>query len=72
MRAQENAILAKFRELGVDSNEAAEVAETRKVVSASSKGARRAGAAYTPDVMQKAMTRLFKDGSAAYGDTSAD
>lgn len=70
-RAQENAILAKFRELGVDpmrlprpkpGKSSPPVAKVRAAL----------GAAYTPDVMQKAMTRLFKDGSAAYGDTSAD
>lgn len=70
-RAQENAILAKFKEFGVDplrlpkpkpGKSSPPVAKVRAAL----------GSAYTPDVMQKAMTRLFKDGRAAYGDTSAD
>lgn len=70
-RAQENAILAKFKELGLDpmrlpkpkpGQSSPPVAKVRAALRS----------AYTPNVMQKAMTRLFEDGRAAYDDTPAD
>lgn len=69
--AQENAILAKFRELGIDpmrlpkpkpGKSSPPVSQVRAAL----------GPSYTADVMQKAMSRLFQDGRAAYSDTSAD
>lgn len=70
-RAQENAILGKFKELGVDpmrlprpkpGKSSPPVARVRAAL----------GPAFTSDVMQKAMARLFEDGRAAYSDTPAE
>lgn len=68
-RAQENAILTKFRELGLDPMK---VPRPKPGKSSPPVTTVRAALGYSTDVMQKAMARLRKDGRAAYCDTPAD
>lgn len=68
-RAQEIAILAKFMELKLD---AMRLPRPKPGKSSAPVAKVRAELGYTSDVMQKAMTRLFEDGRAAYSETSAD
>ena len=68
-RAQEIAILAKFMELRID---AMRLPRPKPGKSSAPVAKVRAELGYTSDVMQKAMTRLFEDGRAAYSETPAD
>lgn len=68
-RAQEAAILAKFKELGIDPMR---LPRPKRGASSPPVASVRAALGYTTDVMQKAMSRLFEDDRAAYCGASAD
>lgn len=68
-QAQENAILAKFSELGIDPMK---LPRPKPGKSCPPVAKVRAALGYSTDVMQKAMARLLRDGTAAYTDASAD